>query len=156
MEKSTKIISSSDKETKLAAFLLAKEVLKEKKESFTIFLEGDLGSGKTTFTKGFAKGLGVKSRIQSPTFVIMKKYKIKGGENFKNFFHIDFYRLHSNKKWVGFAEKGILEAISKKGSITVIEWPAHGSVSRGIKPDLIVKFDYMPDGARLLTFNFKH
>ena len=74
-----KIISKSDKETKEVAKKIAKEVLSKKleKRAVVLALKGNLGAGKTTFAQGFAKGLGIRAKILSPTFNIMKRFKIQ-------------------------------------------------------------------------------
>jgi tRNA threonylcarbamoyladenosine biosynthesis protein TsaE len=73
-----KYITQNSLQTKKIAYELAKEVLAQgtKREAMVLALEGELGGGKTTFLQGFAKGLGVKEKILSPTFVILKKFKI--------------------------------------------------------------------------------
>ena len=80
-------------QTKKLGFQLAKEVLKMKagkKEAFVLALKGELGSGKTTFLQGFAKGLAVKERVLSPTFIIMKRFLIPGSKTgFLNFYHFE-------------------------------------------------------------------
>lgn len=80
--------------TQKIAANLARKILKSKpaKKAVIIGLIGDLGSGKTVFAKGFAKGLGVKEIITSPTFVIERIYKLKI-KNYKLFIHIDAYRI---------------------------------------------------------------
>src|SRR3989344_584801 len=95
--KDIKIFTKSDKETKKLGEVLAREILKEKpkKRALVISLEGDLGAGKTTFTQGFGEALGVREKIQSPTFVILKIYKINKKSNFKNFIHVDAYRINA-------------------------------------------------------------
>ena len=77
----------------------------------TILLEGDLGAGKTTFTKGIGKALGVEKTINSPTFTIMKCYKGK-----HPLYHLDLYRLN------GVNQEFDLEEYIDSG-IAVIEWP---------------------------------
>lgn len=79
---------------------------------FTILLEGELASGKTTLTKGIAKGLGINKVINSPSFTIMKEYE---KENF-SFCHFDFYRME--KLGVDFDLEDYLS-----NSVSVIEWP---------------------------------
>ena len=100
-------------------------------------LSGDLGTGKTTFTQFVAKSLGVKTKVNSPTFVIMKRYTLtptlsrKGegapspfrrrrGMRFKNLFHIDAYRLKNEKELL---HLGWEEIISNPENIIFIEWP---------------------------------
>ncbi|TWT05584.1 tRNA (adenosine(37)-N6)-threonylcarbamoyltransferase complex ATPase subunit type 1 TsaE [Planococcus sp. CPCC 101016] len=74
-------------------------------------LEGDLGAGKTTFTKGLAKGLGVQRMVNSPTFTILKQYSGRLELN-----HFDVYRLENSDEDIGFDEFFTSEAVS------VIEW----------------------------------
>ncbi|MFI3251615.1 MAG: tRNA (adenosine(37)-N6)-threonylcarbamoyltransferase complex ATPase subunit type 1 TsaE [bacterium] len=76
-----------------------------------IFLSGDLGAGKTTFTKGIGKALNVKRVINSPTFTIVKEYN---GDI--NLFHIDLYRLENLDDFE-------LEEYFNERSICVCEWP---------------------------------
>ena len=80
-----------------------------------ILLHGNLGSGKTTFTQGLAKGLGIKRRIISPTFIIVRHYGLSKG----NFYHIDLYRTEDNLDILGL---GIGEILSDKNNIVSIEW----------------------------------
>ena len=69
----------------------------EMKEGGSLFLFGDLGSGKTTFTQGFAQGLGIKNRIQSPTFIVMREYVIPKRHD-GLFYHVDLYRLETERE----------------------------------------------------------
>lgn len=80
-----------------------------------ILLKGDLASGKTTLTKGIAKGLGINEIIKSPTFTIMKEYQINES---KTLYHLDLYRLNE----IGF-DFDLEEYIYNENSIVVIEWP---------------------------------
>ncbi len=86
-------------QTKKMGKLFAGKVLKQGpgKRAFILGLIGDLGGGKTAFLQGFAKGLGIKEKILSPTFIILKKFKIQG-RKFKNFYHIDCYRVRKFKE----------------------------------------------------------
>lgn len=103
-----KIISYSESET----IELAQNIESEKFPNMVICLEGDLGSGKTVFTKGFAKALEIDEDITSPTFNIIKEYT--SGELL--LYHMDVYRLDGNVEGLG-----IEEYFTKKG-ITIIEW----------------------------------
>lgn len=87
---------------KLAAFLQPGDLLT---------LEGGLGAGKTTFTKGLAKGLGIKRMVNSPTFTILKQYS--GNLNLN---HLDVYRLENSDEDIGFDELFADDAVS------VVEW----------------------------------
>lgn len=82
------------------------------KPNTVITLTGDLGAGKTTFTKGIGRGLGVKKVINSPTFTIVKVYRGK-----LPLYHFDAYRLEDNDSELGFEE------MFESGGISVIEWP---------------------------------
>src|SRR4030042_6073968 len=84
------IITKSEKQT----FNFAKKFAKTLKGGEVIGLVGDLGAGKTIFAKGLASGLGVKQTVNSPTFVIMKIYKIRGTKSgIRNLIHVDAYRI---------------------------------------------------------------
>ena len=91
-------------------------------------LYGNLGSGKTTFTQFLAKALGVKEKILSPTFVIMKTYKrdtntrihANDTNRIRNLVHIDTYRLNSAKDLTSL---GLKDLLKDKENILVIEWP---------------------------------
>lgn len=113
-----KYITTNYKETQKLGFALAKEILKirNNKTAVVVSLKGDLGGGKTTFLQGFAKGLGIKQKILSPTFVIQKRFKIKSG----NFFHIDCYRLKDHKDII---EIGFNDIIKEPQNIVAVEWP---------------------------------
>lgn len=116
-----KIITNSAQEMQEVAKNLAKEILelKSSKNAIVLALSGDLGAGKTTFLQGFAKGMGINEKINSPTFVIMKRFDIKGVK-FKNFYHIDCYRLDSSKDIL---DLGFKEIILNPENIVAIEWP---------------------------------
>ncbi|MFA5080212.1 MAG: tRNA (adenosine(37)-N6)-threonylcarbamoyltransferase complex ATPase subunit type 1 TsaE [Candidatus Paceibacterota bacterium] len=88
------------------------------KTALVIILEGELGAGKTTFLKGFARGLGINQNIQSPTFIIMNRFSLKG-KRYKNFFHLDCYRIENEKEMncLNFEE-----IVKDKKNIICIEW----------------------------------
>ena len=101
----------------------AKDLSKTIPFGSTIFMVGDLGSGKTTFTKGFASGLGFSNQVQSPTYPILNEYS-----HHNNFiYHFDLYRLKSISE---FLEIGGIEYLSNTNGICIIEWP-----------ELIINFD---------------
>jgi len=80
-------------------------------------LIGELGSGKTTFVKGFAKGLGIKKRILSPSFVLMRQYKITPRRS--DLYHIDLYRL---EKPIDIKTLGLEEIWNNPYNLVIIEW----------------------------------
>ncbi len=109
-------------------------------------LYGDLGSGKTTFTQGFAKALGIKSKIISPTFIIVRSYKINSGK-FRRFYHIDLYRI---EKECDLNELGIGDILSDEKNIVVIEWPEKiGKIEENY---LKIKFKYISETSRKIIF----
>ena len=79
---------------------------------FILTLDGDLGAGKTTFTKGIGRGLGIKKVINSPTFTIVKVYH---GD--KTLYHFDAYRLEGENDELGFEE------MFEDDGVCVVEWP---------------------------------
>ena len=106
-------------QTKKLGEILAKEILKTPlKRNLIIGLEGDLGGGKTTFLQGFAKGLGIKEKILSPSFVLMKKFKINH-RFFKFFYHIDCYRFQKPKEILNL---GIKNVFANPRNLVAIEW----------------------------------
>ncbi len=86
-----------------------------------IALIGNLGSGKTTFTKHLGKNLKIKNNISSPTFVIMQRYKIPKQDkiNAKWFYHLDIYRL---KNFSDLKSLELTEIWGRQETITIIEW----------------------------------
>ena len=111
-------ISDSQLKTKKIAADLAKELLLKKGKTIILGLEGDIGGGKTTFLQGFARGLGVKEKILSPTFVIMRRFKIND-LRFNNFYHLDCYRLKDQKEIL---DLGFKKIIKDRRNIVAIEW----------------------------------
>ncbi|OIN96180.1 tRNA (adenosine(37)-N6)-threonylcarbamoyltransferase complex ATPase subunit type 1 TsaE [Candidatus Desantisbacteria bacterium CG1_02_38_46] len=104
-----KIITNSTSETKKSAFRFAKKL----KKGDILCLVGDLGSGKTTFVQGLAKGLGVKDIPTSPSFVLMNIYKCK-----LPLYHFDLYRLDNTDEIRNLGH----EEFFYGDGITVVEW----------------------------------
>ena len=82
-----------------------------------ICLYGDLGMGKTTFVQGFALGLGITTRLLSPTFIIVRRHNVPAIR--RAFYHIDLYRMQNEKEM---KELGLQEICTNKQHIVVIEW----------------------------------
>lgn len=114
-----KVITNSFSETQQLGESFAQKL----KGGEVIALHGDLGSGKTTFVQGLAKGLGIAQRIISPTFIIMRTYRV--GEAFvakgiNHFYHVDLYRIENEQDISGL---GLLELMNNPENVVVIEWP---------------------------------
>jgi tRNA threonylcarbamoyladenosine biosynthesis protein TsaE len=119
---------------------LAEMFAENLKNKTVILLRGNLGSGKTTFAQGFAKGLGIEEIVNSPTFNIVKVYSY--GKN--NLYHIDAYRLEDNQKDIGLSEY-----INSPGSV-IIEWPEFVS---SIIPKNNISIEIINDGEDKRTIN---
>lgn len=111
-----KYITKNEKGT----FNIAKDFAKKLKGGEVIAMTGDLGAGKTAFTKGLAAGLGIKNIITSPTFVLMKNYQIKDSKKpVKQLAHIDAYRLSNGMELEAL---GAEDYFNNENCVTVIEW----------------------------------
>ena len=125
--------------SELETIEIAQNFESEKFENMVICLNGELGSGKTVFTKGIAQGLGIDEPITSPTYTIIKEYMT--GE--MPLYHMDVYRLDGNTTGVG------IEEYYSKGGIVVIEW---ADTIKNILPKerLEVKFKVVDEDKRIL------
>lgn len=119
---------------------LAENIESEKFPGMTICLDGELGSGKTVFVKGFAKSLGIEENITSPTFNIVKEYQ--NGE--LPLYHMDVYRLEDSISTIGFEDYFAQEAIS------IIEW---SDLIEDYLPEerLDIKFKIIDENTRILV-----
>jgi tRNA threonylcarbamoyladenosine biosynthesis protein TsaE len=112
-----------------------------------IELRSDLGGGKTTFTKGLVKGLGINDKVASPTFTLNKVYK----KNKIEVHHFDFYRLHN----AGVVSEQLHESLSNPGVITVVEW---ADIVKNVLPDNRISIEFSPtpdnEDERVVIFNF--
>lgn len=138
------IITKNAKETKA----LGKEIAKNVSGGEVFCLRGELGTGKTTFSQGFLRSLGVEGALTSPTFVVMKEYEVKNGKlKFKKIYHIDTYRVESedvlNLGWEGM--------IKDKENIILVEWPEK---IKDIIPEsaIWVDFESVDEEKRKITF----
>lgn len=131
----------SSEETKRVGSELAKKVssikcqVLSRKGAVVLALKGDLGSGKTTFTQGFLRGMGIQRKAQSPTFVIFKRFALRDLP-FTNVYHFDCYRI---KKADELKILGIKEILENPKNIVLIEWP---EMIKNILPKSIGKIEF--------------
>lgn len=133
--------TKSPGQTRKAGFALAKMLLREKpgKRALVLGLAGDLGGGKTTFLQGFAKGLGIKEKVLSPTFIIMRRTGY--------FYHIDCYRLQEPKELLFLGFKKI---VSDPKNIVTVEWA--DKVKKIMPRDTVwVEFDFIDKNKRKIV-----
>lgn len=132
--------SSSSRETQEWADEFAKKLRGPSRAAVVIALQGELGAGKTTFAQGFARALGVKRRLTSPTFTILKRYPILKAKSrragFKNLYHVDAYRL---KNAGALAVLGLKKVIADPYAIILLEWPER---VKGILPRETVRLKF--------------
>jgi len=141
-----KYFSKSPRETKKIAQNLAQKITKERtRKAVILSLEGELGSGKTTFLQGFARGLRVYEKIKSPSFVIMRKYSIRQSKTrkcleFNFFYHFDAYRIEKPSEILALGFENI---IKNPQNIVAIEW---GDKIKKILPKKIIKMRFKHRG----------
>lgn len=104
------VVTHSRQETEAVGFSLAEAI----NDSVVIAMKGDLGAGKTCFTSGFAKGMGYKGDVNSPTFALVNEYK--GGR--LDVYHFDMYRVSG---WEDLYSTGYFD-YQELGGVMVIEW----------------------------------
>ena len=131
-----KFVSKSEQDT----MYLAQNIESEKFENMVICLDGELGSGKTVFVKGFAHALGIEENITSPTFNLIKEYP--NAE--LPLYHMDVYRIEDDGDSVGITD------YYNKGGITIIEW---SDIIKDKLPEerLDIKFKFVDENTRILV-----
>lgn len=153
------IITHSAEETKALA---AKTIIRLHKANI-FALYGDLGSGKTTFSQGIGKALGINNRMVSPTFIVVRSYKlprlpllrsgVSGQEvisdklHFKNLYHIDLYRIEKPEEVI---DLGILDFARDPKNLVVIEW-AEKMAKYLPEKRVDVKFEYVDENIRKIS-----
>ncbi len=134
-------LSKSEKETTA----LAKQFVASLKAGETVGLIGELGAGKTAFVKGVAKALRIKQRVNSPTFVLMRVYKVAKHSSIKHLVHVDAYRLH---KAASLSAIGLDDYIEDPSSLVLIEWADR---VKAIMPKkaIVIRFKHTASGRRI-------
>jgi tRNA threonylcarbamoyladenosine biosynthesis protein TsaE len=147
------VITKSAKETKKIASRFARQILRCPKLSLgqgaaaaVIALTGNLGSGKTVFIQGFAKGLSIKENITSSTFVLMRVYALHV-MRYARLIHIDAYRIEKPKELIDLGFKNLL---CDSKNIILIEWAER---IKGILPKdcVIINFEHINKNTRRIS-----
>ena len=125
-------LSTSEAETEARGAALARELA----PGSIVLLYGDLGAGKTVFSRGFARGfargLGVKEPVSSPTYTIVQEYELGNGSRL---YHMDLYRISDERAALGF---GVDEFLDEPGAISLVEWPER---IRGLLPNTAIRVE---------------
>ena len=111
--KNKNFVSASESETEA----IGAEIARMCPRGSVILLDGDLGAGKTVFTRGFARALGIDEPVSSPTYTIVQEYDMPDGGRF---YHLDLYRIADEHAALGF---GVDEFLDDPTAVTLLEWP---------------------------------
>ena len=133
-------ITSSEEETENIGKSLAMSLSK----GDAVLLRGNLGAGKTVFSRGFARGLGITEPVSSPTYTIVQEYELPDGGRL---YHLDLYRISGVNAALAF---GVDEFLDDPHGISLIEWPDRID---GILPEnaICVEIEHLSDSERRLT-----
>ena len=128
MKEILRVQTKNEAETQKFARLLAEEILAllsngSPKSAIVLGLEGELGAGKTAFAKGFARGLNIKEEMKSPTFILMRVFRLSPSNKYRSptsvFIHFDAYRIENAKE---FLQIGFKDLLRKPSNILLVEW----------------------------------
>jgi tRNA threonylcarbamoyladenosine biosynthesis protein TsaE len=119
---------------------LGQRLARSAKRPGVIYLQGDLGTGKTTLVRGLLRGFGYHGKVKSPTYTLVEPYPI----DHLTVYHLDLYRLGSPEEleWIGIRD------LMAEAALLLIEWPARGE---GMLPpaDLVITLRYQGEGREL-------
>lgn len=132
------IISKNIKETAQIAYDFGADLKPKENKATIVGLYGELGAGKTTFMKYLAEYLGVADTIQSPTFVIMKKYNLKNTNNFDQLIHIDAYRIENSQEMFVLDWQ---EMVANPKNLICVEWPER--IAEIIGEHIVIRFEHV-------------
>ena len=138
--KKTVFISKSEQDTEQSGFEFAKSLA----AGSVVLLYGDLGAGKTVFSRGFARGLGITEPVSSPTYTIVQEYDLPAGGRL---YHLDLYRISGVDAALAF---GVDEFLDDPDGYALLEWPERigGIIPDGAK---IVRLRHLDDGGREIS-----
>lgn len=140
------LVDHSPEQTKQIATILARLL----RGGDVVLLQGNLGSGKTTFVQGLARGLGVRDFVQSPTFILVMEYRgtLANGSPIR-LYHIDLYRIEKAEELATF---GLEDCLSDPQGIVVVEW-ADRLPTNLLEAFLTIRIEPLADTKRRLTFH---
>ncbi len=120
-----------------ATWRLAREVADALDGGLVLYLEGDLGAGKTTFARALLRALGVDERIKSPTYSLVESYPLPRGRAW----HLDLYRIAGagELEWLG------LDALDEPDALVLVEWPGNGAGALP-QPDVVLRLAHAGSG----------
>lgn len=132
---------------RIAGEIIEKAHARTSNHAVVITLTGDLGAGKTTLTQEIARQLSVKENVISPTFVVMKKYKVTD-QVFFHLIHIDAYRLEKSEE---LEKLGWKDIVADATNLIIVEWPEH--VPHCIPDDAYaITLSHDGDNTRTITY----
>ncbi len=144
----TRTVHTTEEMQALAAETVATVTRAPRSGARVLALYGDLGAGKTTFTQGIARALGIEETIISPTFIIERAYKIPKGAPFAHLVHIDCYRFESPDEA---RHLGWDRLIADADALIVVEWAER--IEALLPADAVkLRFEYEGEGARRVIF----
>jgi tRNA threonylcarbamoyladenosine biosynthesis protein TsaE len=139
------VLTKTPQETQTIAANMAAQIISGEPTDHApvIALEGELGAGKTTFVQGFTKSLGVGEAVKSPTFLLMKEYKLPE----RSLFHIDCYRVRDAQELIPLE---IMDILNNPKNIVLIEWSER--IAEILPSDRItVHLDHVDEHTRRIT-----
>lgn len=135
-------------ELEAEAAIFLKTLTTGQNQAVLVTLSGELGAGKTAFTKAVAGALGVEDTVTSPTFVLEKIYLLPDGQPFERLIHIDAYRLEDGNDLVPL---GFDELMNDPENLILLEWPEKVAGSLPT-PSVKISFAVKPDGSRIISY----
>ena len=139
-DKETAFVSRSESETEEAGFKLARSLF----PGSIVLLRGDLGAGKTVFSRGFARGLGITEPVSSPTYTIVQEYERPDGGRL---YHLDLYRISGVEAALAF---GADEFLNDPGAIALVEWPER--IEGLLPPNAVnVRLEHLSESERRIS-----
>lgn len=115
-------------------------------KAINCWLIGDLGAGKTTFTRYLLRSLGHSGKVKSPTYNLCEPYQLNSDKHNISAHHFDLYRMNHPREW---EEAGFRDILTSPG-VCIIEWPEKAEGTLPI-PDLIIRLNYVDEESRKLS-----